>query len=317
MLAMRTPKVASMRETRGAADAPRALALACLLVVAGAASTPALAQTGIFSIFRPQPQQDDDPASPYADAQDDHASWVATGAPLMLRPSEDLIRRAPRAVELPLPPRRPDGLGAPAEPPPQQQAARTPTPASPAPAAPTTVAPAPAPEPTMEEPEPPSTGDAPAIRSFAALPPSFNRPLATLAPPPVPEKVTPEQLEQEERAAPEPQYVEKQTDYVNIRCLKPELMAVIERAGAHFKGTPVITSGQRSSGRRGSYHRMCMAADFFIPGIDRSSLAGWLRRQPDAGGVGTYCHTKSVHIDIGDPRNWWQCGRRFSFALRG
>lgn len=130
------------------------------------------------------------------------------------------------------------------------------------------------------------------------------------------QKVSREQLESEEEKAPEPTLVEKQTDAVNIACLKPELMAIVQKAGQHFGGTPVITSGQRSRGRRGSYHRRCMAADFVIPGIERSRLAKYLRALPEAGGVGTYCHTKSVHIDIGDPRNWYQCGFRFRFAQR-
>lgn len=135
-------------------------------------------------------------------------------------------------------------------------------------------------------------------------------------PPAEGQKVSREELEREEDKTPEPSLVEKQTDAVNIACLKPELMAIVQKAGQHFGGTPVITSGQRSRGRRGSFHRKCMAADFIIPGIERSRVARFLRALPEAGGVGTYCHTKSVHIDIGEPRNWYQCGFRFRFAQR-
>jgi hypothetical protein len=110
--------------------------------------------------------------------------------------------------------------------------------------------------------------------------------------------------------------VEKQTDYVNIACLKPSLMRLINAAGTHFKGTPVITSGFRDRGRRGSYHRRCEAADFFITGVSSGALTTFLRTLPGAGGVGTYCHTKSVHIDTGEPRDWHQCGFRRRFALR-
>ena len=110
--------------------------------------------------------------------------------------------------------------------------------------------------------------------------------------------------------------VEKQVDSVQISCLKPELMALIYKAGDHFGDTPVITSGFRSRGRRGSYHRRCEAADFFIPEVSSSQLVAYLKTLPGAGGVGTYCHTKSVHIDTGEPRNWHQCGFRRSFALR-
>lgn len=127
---------------------------------------------------------------------------------------------------------------------------------------------------------------------------------------------TTREIEDEEEKTPEPMLVEKQTDAVDIACLRPELLRIIRIAGEHFKGTPVITSGQRNRGRLGSYHRKCMAADFFVPGIERARLAKFLRTLPEAGGVGTYCHTKSVHIDVGEPRNWWQCGFRFRFAQR-
>jgi len=109
---------------------------------------------------------------------------------------------------------------------------------------------------------------------------------------------------------------EKQVDSVQIACLKPSLMAMIQKAGEHFGAKPVITSGFRPYGRRGSYHRRCEAADFFIPDVPAGRLVQFLRNLPGAGGVGTYCHTKSVHLDTGEPRNWHQCGFRRSFALR-
>lgn len=127
---------------------------------------------------------------------------------------------------------------------------------------------------------------------------------------------TTEEIEAEEEKTPEPMIVEKQTDAVNIVCIQPEVFRLIRQAGEHFGETPVITSGQRDRGRRGSFHRRCMAADFFVPGIERARLAKYLRTLPGAGGVGTYCHTKAVHIDLGEPRNWYQCGRRFRFAQR-
>ena len=261
----------------------------------------ATAQTGIFSIFQ---KKTEEAPSPYADAQDDHAAWVATGAPLMIRPSPDIVARAPRPVDLPVPPRRP-GTEASA----QTQGVPVDVPAIEPPPVNTP------PGPPVDEPHP--AGEAPPSRQYASLPQESFRPsLPTLASPGAPEKVTPEEIEREEQSTPEPSDVEKQTDYVNIQCLKPELMAIMQKAGKHFGGTPVITSGQRDRGRRGSYHRRCMAADFFIAGVERTKLASYLRRLPEAGGVGTYCHTKSVHIDIGDPRNWWQCGRRFRFSQR-
>lgn len=177
-------------------------------------------------------------------------------------------------------------------------------------------------------PPPPSVSVAPppAAPPVSVPAPDQGVPLAPSTPPDSPAVVaslptttqpaTTEEIEAEEEKTPEPMLVEKQTDAVDIACLRPELLRLVRIAGEHFKGTPVITSGQRNRGRLGSYHRKCMAADFFVPGIERARLAKFLRSLPEAGGVGTYCHTKSVHIDIGEPRNWWQCGFRFRFAQR-
>lgn len=110
--------------------------------------------------------------------------------------------------------------------------------------------------------------------------------------------------------------IKKQIESVDMDCLSPKLMQLIHEAGIHFGNIPVITSGKRNSGRSGSLHRYCKAADFFIPGVSNHALASFLRKQPEAGGVGIYCHTKSVHLDIGEPRNWSQCGFRVHFAQR-
>ena len=124
------------------------------------------------------------------------------------------------------------------------------------------------------------------------------------------------EIEAEEARTPEPTIAEKQTDAVDVACIKPVVLEFVRLAGEYFGAKPIITSGQRNRGRRGSFHRKCMAADFFVPGTDRAVLAKYLRSLPGAGGVGTYCHTRAVHIDIGEPRNWSQCGRRFRFAQR-
>ncbi len=169
----------------------------------------------------------------------------------------------------------------------------------------------------------PVPGEPPAIEAAPAKPPpapelpfSIEPDMRVAFAPPIAIPSTTEEIEAEEARAPEPTLVEKQTDAVDIACIKPEVMTIVRSAGEFFGATPVITSGQRDRGRRGSFHRQCMAADFFIPGIERARLAKHLRGQDGAGGVGTYCHTKSVHIDIGEPRNWYQCGRRFRFAQR-
>ena len=105
---------------------------------------------------------------------------------------------------------------------------------------------------------------------------------------------------------------------VSVRCLEPELVRLIKRAERHFGRHAVVTSGFRSrrhnrrvGGARNSMHTTCKAADIQIKGVTKWKLASWLRKQDGRGGVGTYCHTASVHIDIGKKRDWnWRCKRR-------
>ncbi|TIL49575.1 MAG: DUF882 domain-containing protein, partial [Mesorhizobium sp.] len=53
------------------------------------------------------------------------------------------------------------------------------------------------------------------------------------------------------------------------------------------------------------------AADIQVPGVSKAQLASYIRTMPGRGGVGTYCHTESVHIDVGPERDWnWRCRRR-------
>ena len=80
----------------------------------------------------------------------------------------------------------------------------------------------------------------------------------------------------------------------------------------------IVTSGFRSRaynrlirGARNSMHIQCKAADIQVQGVSKARLARYLRSLPGRGGVGTYCHTKSVHLDIGKKRDWnRRCRRR-------
>ena len=104
---------------------------------------------------------------------------------------------------------------------------------------------------------------------------------------------------------------------VSVNCLKPGLVEVIRRAERHFGRRAVVTSGYRSPrhnrrvrGARKSLHMSCAAADIQIKGVSKWTLAKYLRTVPGRGGVGTYCHTQSVHIDVGGKRDWnWRCRR--------
>lgn len=110
----------------------------------------------------------------------------------------------------------------------------------------------------------------------------------------------------------------KQTDRVDVACLKPSLVRVLKTVERHYGKKMIITSGYRSPahnrrarGAKNSLHMYCAAVDVQIPGVSKWELAKFARSMPGRGGVGTYCHTESVHIDVGPERDWnWRCRRR-------
>jgi uncharacterized protein YcbK (DUF882 family) len=112
----------------------------------------------------------------------------------------------------------------------------------------------------------------------------------------------------------------KQTDRVDVACLKPSLVRVLKTVERHYGKKMIITSGYRSPahnrrarGAKNSLHMYCAAVDVQIPGVSKWELAKFARSMPGRGGVGTYCHTESVHIDVGPERDWnWRCRRRKS-----
>jgi len=105
---------------------------------------------------------------------------------------------------------------------------------------------------------------------------------------------------------------------VDVACLKPALVRLLKRVEQRYGKPVVVTSGYRSPqrnrrarGAKNSLHMYCAAADIQVEGVSKWDLAAYLRSVPGRGGVGTYCHTKSVHIDIGPKRDWnWRCRRR-------
>ena len=109
-----------------------------------------------------------------------------------------------------------------------------------------------------------------------------------------------------------------QTDQVDVACLKPSLVRVLKTVEQHYGRKIVVTSGYRSPshnrrarGAKNSLHMFCAAADIQVPGVGKWELASYFRTMPGRGGVGTYCHTESVHIDVGPERDWnWRCRRR-------
>ncbi|WP_237153435.1 YcbK family protein [Oryzibacter oryziterrae] len=105
---------------------------------------------------------------------------------------------------------------------------------------------------------------------------------------------------------------------INVDCVKPNLLGLVRRAEGHFGHKVVVTSGYRSPshnrrvrGALHSQHLYCNALDLYMPGVSRDDLARYFFDQPDRGGLGLYCHTRSIHIDTGRRREWrWSCTRR-------
>lgn len=108
-----------------------------------------------------------------------------------------------------------------------------------------------------------------------------------------------------------------QTENVDVGCFKPSLVHMIKSIEQHYGRNAIVTSGyrdvrhnRRAGGAFGSLHTSCEAADIQIQGVSKWELAQYLRSRPDRGGVGTYCHTESVHVDTGEARDWnWRCRR--------
>lgn len=104
---------------------------------------------------------------------------------------------------------------------------------------------------------------------------------------------------------------------VRVGCFPRKLVRILKRVERKFRSPVIVSSGYRSKsynrrvgGARKSTHVRCMAADIQVRGVSKWRVAKYLRTIPGRGGVGTYCHTKSVHIDIGTKRAWHHCKRR-------
>ncbi|MER9302577.1 D-Ala-D-Ala carboxypeptidase family metallohydrolase [Mesorhizobium sp. M0293] len=110
----------------------------------------------------------------------------------------------------------------------------------------------------------------------------------------------------------------KQNESVDVACLKPSLVRVLKTIEGHYGRKMTVTSGyrdparnRRANGAKNSLHMYCAAADIQVPGVSKWDLASYIRTMPGRGGVGTYCHTESVHVDVGPERDWnWRCRRR-------
>jgi hypothetical protein len=104
--------------------------------------------------------------------------------------------------------------------------------------------------------------------------------------------------------------------------LNGRLIVVLRHIESHFGRELTVTSGCRShahnrhiGGAKESYHLRCLAADIRIEGISKAQVARYADGLAGRGGVGSYCHDASIHVDVGPRRNWyWGCHGQRSFS---
>lgn len=94
---------------------------------------------------------------------------------------------------------------------------------------------------------------------------------------------------------------------VNAFCLTPKLRLAIWSFEGEFGRKIVLNSGYRdeshneaAGGREASYHKRCMAADFFIPGVPKERLIAYAKSLDLVGGLGCYPGRDFIHIDVRD-----------------
>ena len=93
---------------------------------------------------------------------------------------------------------------------------------------------------------------------------------------------------------------------VKAGCFPDQLNGVLLHIARKTGGRPIVTSGHRHGGRRGSLHRKCEAADIRVPGVSVSRIIAAASTAPGIGGIGTYCNG-IVHVDVGQRRRWRYC----------
>jgi len=99
---------------------------------------------------------------------------------------------------------------------------------------------------------------------------------------------------------------------VNAVCITPKLRFIIWEFEGHFGRKVIMNSGYRdekhnsaAGGADNSYHKKCMAADFYIPGVPKAKLIAFAMRKDGVGGLGCYPNRNFIHVDVRErPRGW-------------
>ena len=99
---------------------------------------------------------------------------------------------------------------------------------------------------------------------------------------------------------------------VNALCMSPKLRFLIWEFEGHFGRKVIMNSGYRDTkhnsaagGADNSFHTRCMAADFYIPGVDKRELIAFAMRTESVGGLGCYPGKSFIHVDVRDrPRGY-------------
>jgi len=106
---------------------------------------------------------------------------------------------------------------------------------------------------------------------------------------------------------------------VDTFCLSPKLRVAIAEFEGHFGKKVVVSSGYRDpfhntkvGGADQSMHMKCMAADFFIPGVNKGKLIAFAMRTGVVGGLGCYPGKSFIHVDVRDRPNGWNKPITFS-----
>lgn len=115
-------------------------------------------------------------------------------------------------------------------------------------------------------------------------------------------------------------YVGKRNDWgtivssrdVNALCIAPKLRFLIWEFEGRFGRKVIMNSGYRdgqhnsaAGGADNSYHTKCMAADFYIPGVDKRELIAFAMQTSSVGGLGCYPGRQFIHVDVRDrPRGY-------------